>query len=714
MSTSEIPKNAPASTPKSPSDTLLKNFQSTLEKRWTEFDSATMKEAQFQVSKHPLGWFTDAQTERAKDANFIKAKAAFDQARSSLSAISDDTGLKQILNSPGNLLSAIETLEAHFALATAPEKAKEYNHVLANTLADLTSLRSQVTETAEDKKAAEVAAIAVKTMPAVAVAAVAIWWAESLLSGADAKWLLSEGSKEIKTSIKSAIAEALGFDKKTMIDDMSKRAKWESIGFMGTIRVMIFALLNKISFLGITDDWSPEEMKMAGLGGKVEEGKIEAPKEANKKWEEAKIEAQKLLSAESYELTTKLLIYGASREKFQTALGGALWAIKDATWGLDDIKKKEAVMSIAIVIIGYDKVKTKSWAEIQSLWQTGLLTYIGKSEPQDRAAVDLIFRMLNIQSDRLSRVFVWEDWTKIPLGKLMATLYTREWYDKIESLTEGMKNIDISKAWQIPTDIFTKITKNADGISKINWIVDYESLKNQGITTSFVLQILTFKNWERSIAAFQNDMKNSNFSQQEKSFLDKILSENNFLVPLRSSLENRFGFTPELMQYMKADTLSVKDTLEIYAITGWEWDISKLNKGRKALLFTRLQVLFGAQDANALWTYLNKLATDGADKYPEAIEVGNMVDTALNYGVYKATFATVAGWEKLLDGLLWLWWINVDSRTLKAIAGWWGLAAIVYMAIKLTPVGRIVSIVSMLLAALRIGTITAVQAAGKK
>lgn len=281
MSNPDIIKNAPTSPGKSPSDSLLKNFQATLEKRWTEFDIATMKEAQFQVSKHPLGWFTDAQTERAKDANFIKAKAAFDQARSSLSAISDDTGLKQILNSPGNLLSAIQTLEAHFAAATAPEKAKEYNHVLANTLADLTSLKSQVTDTAEDKKSAEVAAIAVKAMPAVAVAAVATGWVESLLSSSDTKGLVNEWTKEVKNGIKSAIAEFLGFDKKTMIDDMTKRVKWESIGFMGTIRVMIFAMLSKISFLGMTDDWSPDEIQLAGLKRKVEAGKTETGKDGD-------------------------------------------------------------------------------------------------------------------------------------------------------------------------------------------------------------------------------------------------------------------------------------------------------------------------------------------------------------------------------------------------------------------------------------------------
>ena len=55
MSNPEIIKNSPASSTKSPSNTLLKNFQATLEKRWAEFDIATMKEAQSQVNKHPLG-----------------------------------------------------------------------------------------------------------------------------------------------------------------------------------------------------------------------------------------------------------------------------------------------------------------------------------------------------------------------------------------------------------------------------------------------------------------------------------------------------------------------------------------------------------------------------------------------------------------------------------------------------------------------------------
>jgi hypothetical protein len=63
---------------------------------------------------------------------------------------------------------------------------------------------------------------------------------------------------------------------------------------MGTIRVMIFAMLSKISFLGMTDDWSPEEMKLAGIKGKME-GKIPAERPADKK--ETIIEKDKYIPA---------------------------------------------------------------------------------------------------------------------------------------------------------------------------------------------------------------------------------------------------------------------------------------------------------------------------------------------------------------------------------------------------------------------------------
>lgn len=52
-----------------------------------------------------------------------------------------------------------------------------------------------------------------------------------------------------------------------------------------------------------------------------------------------------------------------------------------------------------------------------------------------------------------------------------------------------------------------------------------------------------------------------------------------------------------------------------------------------------MQMYFGAKDANAMGQYLGQLVKDGSEKYPDAIEVGNMIDSTLNYGVYKSTFS---------------------------------------------------------------------------
>ena len=49
MSTPETLKSSPASSPTSPSDTLLKNFRATLDQRWSEFDTATMAESKIKA-----------------------------------------------------------------------------------------------------------------------------------------------------------------------------------------------------------------------------------------------------------------------------------------------------------------------------------------------------------------------------------------------------------------------------------------------------------------------------------------------------------------------------------------------------------------------------------------------------------------------------------------------------------------------------------------
>lgn len=53
----------------------------------------------------------------------------------------------------------IQTLERYFSQLNAAEKQKGYNLVLGNTLADLTSLKAQVTQVHEDIQVTEAARI---------------------------------------------------------------------------------------------------------------------------------------------------------------------------------------------------------------------------------------------------------------------------------------------------------------------------------------------------------------------------------------------------------------------------------------------------------------------------------------------------------------------------------------------------------------------------
>lgn len=263
MANPEIQRDTLSWTPAKAPDNLLKNFRATLEQRWNEFDRATLQEA---IQQNPFGkiW---AQSLRDADANFINAKNAFDQAKAMLATIHNDAELKANTQVLVTVESTLKALTDHLKEIKPEEKNKAINIILAKTTADLSRFKADITGNEEDKKQAEVAIAAEKAIPRAVLAATTTAGGLSLISSAEAKDLASEWTKDLKKWIKWWIAEQLGFDKKTMIEDMAKKAKWESIGFGATIRLMIFSFLNRFDFLGMTDDWTPEELKLAGLKG---------------------------------------------------------------------------------------------------------------------------------------------------------------------------------------------------------------------------------------------------------------------------------------------------------------------------------------------------------------------------------------------------------------------------------------------------------------
>lgn len=255
MTTPETLKWSPSSTPSNkPSDALLKNFRATLEQRWKEFNKATLEEA-FGIK-----------SVRDSDADFQKAKATFDEAMAALWAIDTDEKLKQILEAPGRLSSTINTLKDYLASA---DKQKAYNTVLTHTLADLTGLKAQMTERPEDKKAAEVAAVAVTSGA----------WA--LLANSEVQGVLEGAKGEMTGEIKKALGpwgmifrgvkDVPAKEVAIQIKDLSK--EYNEKKWMDDPIDKLFAMV-KLFFLkwqigradmDLSGEMTSEEMKLAGM-----------------------------------------------------------------------------------------------------------------------------------------------------------------------------------------------------------------------------------------------------------------------------------------------------------------------------------------------------------------------------------------------------------------------------------------------------------------
>lgn len=290
--TPEMLSSAPWATPDNRgSGTILKGFRTTLEQRWKEFDEATMQEAH----NHPLAWLASEDTLTAKrneNADFKKAKAAFDEARTTLGSLEDDAALKNAIKWPGKLSITIQTLTTYLDKA---DKAKEHNTVLLKTLADLTSLKAQMTENTEDQRVAEVAKVAVATSAAAVAESALLVPDFSNAMGDGAREIMSEAGKEVASIKKNPlkkIAEFFGFSNESIISDMKEAlSEKKSGGFEGVlagIKIWFYGFLAKIMGTDIAKSLTPEEMKLAGMKPKIEKKVEKTPKVSVDAWENIK------------------------------------------------------------------------------------------------------------------------------------------------------------------------------------------------------------------------------------------------------------------------------------------------------------------------------------------------------------------------------------------------------------------------------------------
>lgn len=147
----ELPSNAPTPTNIPTGDKLLKDFKATLEVRWSEFDKATLEEAR------GSSYF------RNKDSDFIKAKATFDTAKAMLEPIQNDAQLKSDTKVLPTVEAALKSITDYLKEVKPEEKGKKINIILANTTADLSKFKADITGKLEDQKSAEDAKVSVAT-----------------------------------------------------------------------------------------------------------------------------------------------------------------------------------------------------------------------------------------------------------------------------------------------------------------------------------------------------------------------------------------------------------------------------------------------------------------------------------------------------------------------------------------------------------------------
>lgn len=174
MTTPETPKNTPATVPSaSPSDELVKNFRATLDTRWSEFDAATMKEAQAQADANILGAFANVKERRDMDKDFLKAKKTFDEAKSMLADVQDDAELKKDQKILAKVEESLKGITTYLADLKPEEMRKAHVFILAHTRGDLADFKAKITGRVEDAKEAEKAYAEERAMPRPSLAAAA-------------------------------------------------------------------------------------------------------------------------------------------------------------------------------------------------------------------------------------------------------------------------------------------------------------------------------------------------------------------------------------------------------------------------------------------------------------------------------------------------------------------------------------------------------------
>ncbi len=635
MSTPENLSSSPAPTP---STQYLERFRATLEKRWKEFDSAVAADA----------WvFANMRFDIEK---YQSAKAAFDEGRSLLVSIQNDAELKIAMKWPGRFSSILKTLENYSSQLSQAEKEKWYNRVLAGTLADLTTLKSQVIQVVEDKNTDEAVHRVTDEPPP------RIEWANNPLASAwdDLANTVRSAAPAIQDTVAKLGAAAVGtglIDKKGW-GEMVK--EWFT-----TFKEWILKFFDDDSLLG---------KMLGGMKDKV-------------KW---------ILSLIGMKLGIKTDNKDAqSSWNFLSSIEKRFWP----EWANKVFKKLLESKKTSTDIQEYF-----THENILALSRNQLRTLISSNKDDKKSlALELsfqesegekIYRAIELLLSEDARSLMKENGIKdaddVPIGKLFTSV--ARYADFLEKIKEKWTKLDIShfsfgdgaKIW----------------VGEFIWekkeLLEHLKEKFEGFTPHVLYLIHTSYSTKSLLEPLDPKANELSLEEPEKKFMTQTLPEYGKKLP---NMLKQFGFgSPEaersINDYLQKPGLTYKDAIDFFIVSWGNADMDAMNAFEKAQVIMKITMMlrFNKWSEQQAYSYLTTLVWaislgDSKIRIPDDVKI---ILKDLEKIVINASLALLKEWKLMLQ---WVWDANPILST-WVLAGLWG---IFYLAFKLTPVGRIAS-----------------------
>lgn len=235
-------------------------------------------------------------------------------------------------------------------------------------------------------------------------------------------------------------------------------------------------------------------------------------------------------------------------------------------------------------------------------------------------------------------------------------------------------------------------------------------MKSAGLTPGLIKKLHIDNETAESVVSQFRWNISTIWNDAEKKFADNFTKPENFLLPLQASLKQKFGYSDALIAEMSTEKLKVRDLFDLYVITGGKTNIDQLNIGEKNLLLTKLQAYFIGKNPEEHGKYIANIL-QSPDKYPEVIQAFEIMSSLVNKASYKASLLAAWVTDNILDSVLWFF--DIDTKSKKAVA----LTAsiwVIWLAMKLLPIGRLISLITLILASLGIAWFATAQQGVKK